>query len=116
MRKTPWLLAAILIGLCGCASRPQDLILGKWQNTDSKGRIQSFEFDKDATVRFSEVRIKNVLIPGKYKWIGDDQVEIEYTVPIFNVIKVEKFKIEVKRDDLAATDDGGRKHEFKRVK
>ena len=117
MMKAKWLgTTLLLIGLAGCAAKPQDVIIGKWQNTDAKGRFQSLEFDKDGTSRHSPVGFKGVLVPGKYKWIGDDQVDLEYTLPLLNVIKSERFKVAVKGDDLAATDENGTKQEFKRIK
>ena len=113
MRKAHWLLAALVaLVLAGCGAKPQELIIGKWEPVDAKNAVRGLEFSKDGAMRFSLAR--TVWVDGKYRFIGDEHVELEKS--FLGITHVEKYSVTIKKDDLIATDEKGNKHEFKRVK
>ena len=68
-----------LLLLTGCGpSKPQDLIIGKWEETESKDII---EFKKDGTLSVTKGgQSQN----GKYQFVDDNTVEIEMDISVNN--------------------------------
>jgi hypothetical protein len=79
MQKFVVLLAVAFVS--GCASKPADLIVGKWIQTDATNSI--LEISKDTILEFSKDGVVYVIVKddihkiGKYKWIDDKTIEIE---------------------------------------
>jgi len=107
-------LFAFLLFLVGCAAKPQDLLVGKWETTDFTGKVQVAEFSKDGTCSLP-VPLLNIRIDGKYKFLTDDQIEID--LPNHN----RKYKVVVTKETLTLTEtdaktENGKSQIFKRAK
>jgi len=114
MRKASgWTAAALVLVLLAGCSRPQTMILGKWDAT-SKGAIRGLEFAKDGTCRYTLGG--GAWFDGKYRFQGDDKLVLNLTIPIVGGTKEDTYGIAITKDDLVATDSQGGKHEFKRAK
>lgn len=115
MHKASWwtLAALALVVLAGC-SRPQTMILGKWDATTKAGGIRGLEFNKDGTCRYTLGG--GAWFDGKYHFQGDDKLVLNLTIPIVGGSKEDTFGVSINKDDLVATDSQGGKHEYKRVK
>jgi uncharacterized protein (TIGR03066 family) len=113
MRTTTWLGmgALTLVLLVGC-SKPQDLLIGKWDSSDGKGL--TIEFTKDGVYRWSVIKGIPLSLNGKYEFAADDQVHLEKSFG--KLTWKETYKVSVKKEELVATDEKGTKFEFKRVK
>jgi uncharacterized protein (TIGR03066 family) len=96
------------------ADKPKDLILGKWEMSRDKQKI-SLEFAKDGILK---VRLtnddKNTDVEGKYKFVDDDNMEVELVY--MGDTKKEKLKVVVTKEELTTTDGAGKKETFKRTK
>src|SRR5262245_63214587 len=120
------LLSVFGVALClsACASKPKDLIIGKWEPTDSaeKGTL---EFAKDGTMKMGTGPIS---IQAKYKFIDDQTMEVEMENPLGGLgagaggVQVQipktitsRVKVSVTKDELTTTDDKGKTTKFKRV-
>jgi hypothetical protein len=76
MRRVTWLVtAAVLLALAGCAARPKDLVIGKWQPEGGAGTI---EFTKDGDYKRSN---GTLTYAGKYTFVEEDVAEIRYDIP-----------------------------------
>jgi hypothetical protein len=76
MRRVAWLVAGVgLLALAGCAARPKDLVIGKWQPEGGGGTV---EFTKDGQYKVSDDKFSYA---GKYEFVDEDTVEIRYEIP-----------------------------------
>jgi uncharacterized protein (TIGR03066 family) len=115
MRTTRWLAVAASALMIGCAAKPQDLIVGKWETTDLMGKLQTAEFNKDGTVTMPlKIPIANIRLDGKYKFLDNERVEFEYTV--WGKTEKTTRKVAVTQETLTLTEDDGKSQLFKRVK
>jgi hypothetical protein len=121
--QTPvlFLLASCALLLVGCAGKPKDLILGKWEyieGGDRKG--QKIEFTNDGVVKLEVHWMGPIGKPaapsgpvtekGEYKFTDDDNLEID--VPGIQWIKA---KVRVTKDELTMTDAQGNTRKLKKV-
>jgi uncharacterized protein (TIGR03066 family) len=115
MRKTRWLVVLCALALAGCAAKPQELIVGKWETTDLAGKVQTAEFAKDGTVTMPlPIPIAGLRLEGKYKFIDNDRLEFEYTA--WGKTEKSGRKVAVTQETLTLTDDNGKTQLFKRAK
>jgi uncharacterized protein (TIGR03066 family) len=111
MRLSP-LLVIVLLGLLTAVAglqaqdKPQDLILGKWDPVDEKGK-STVEFLKDGKLRISA---QQLTLEGSYKFLDDKTIE---TRVIFagKEEKGLKLAIKVTKDELVTTHLEGTKTE-----
>src|SRR5262249_34231298 len=61
--------------LAGCAARPKELVIGKWQ---PEGRGGTIEFTRDGQYKVSN---GNLSYAGKYSFVDEDTIEIQYEIP-----------------------------------
>lgn len=109
MRKTRWLAAAVVpLLLVGCAAKPQDLIVGKWETADALGKVQMAEFNKDGTASMP-IPIIGLRADGKYKFVDDQNIVMEFGA--HNV----KAKVAVTKETLTLTEEKGATRIYKRV-
>ncbi len=117
MRQAALILAAFLaLMLPACGSKPQDLIVGKWETTDLAGKSMVGEFGKDGTVSMP-IPLVGLRVDGKYKWTDDAHIEMEFNTGGLN--RKETRKVEVTKETLTLTDDKGKQPHtqiWKRVK
>lgn len=115
MRQAAWFLAASLAFLLpACGSKPQDMIVGKWETTDLGGKSMVGEFGKDGTVS-RPIPFVGLREDGKYKWIDDQHIEMEFVTGGLN--RKETRKVEVTKETLTLTGDKGKHTQiWKRVK
>jgi hypothetical protein len=103
----------------GCALKPQDLILGKWQGVSKAGGPEltvTVDFAKDGTVKtVAKVSAGEVPMTARYRFVDDHNIELEFTGPTGQVAR-ERNKIEsISRDRLVLSDSQGKKLELKRI-
>lgn len=103
------LVCALAVLLTSCGSKPQDLIVGKWE-TEQEGMKMSFEFAKDGKMKMS---IMGITADGKYKWVDNENIETEISTPAG--VETEKVKVEVTKAELKATGKDGKTIAMKRV-
>jgi len=115
MRQAAWTLAALLAFLLpACGSKPQDMILGKWETTDIGGKVVVGEFSKDGTVSWP-VPLIGIRVDGKYRWTDDQHIEMEFGQG--GLQRKENRKVEVTKETLTLTDDKSKNTQiWKRVK
>lgn len=130
MRRTFCIVVGLVVlGLAGCgSSKPQDLIIGKWEHTihfkpgEGKPEIawtRTLEFLKDGTIQGNRVATggKDSMTPegafkGKWK-LNDDGKTIDVE---FGETGSEKLKVEsVTRSELVTIDAKGQKVIFTRM-
>ncbi len=113
------LAAGLAMFLSACDSRPQSLIVGKWEMAGAEGAgvdsasaaaagkaiKMSAEFDSDGTAR---VTMMGKTMQGKYKINGDD--ELEWTMGGMTT----KSKLKVTATDLELTDNQNRTIKYKK--
>jgi uncharacterized protein (TIGR03066 family) len=113
-------LGALILVIVGCgSSKPQDLIIGKWEGTEKMGDKDvnvTVEFVKDGTMNMTMVVAGvNVSMPAKYKFTDDKTFEVEMTPPGATKSEKEANKIEsIDREKLVFVDSKGKKVEFKK--
>ena len=92
--------------------KPKDLIVGKWQPADEKGRGIVLEFTKDGALK---VGSKDDTIDGNYRFLDDEKVEVELTAR--GQTRKAVLKVKVTKNELTTVEEGKTKEErFKRVK
>jgi len=91
------LVAWVAVLLAACGSRPQSLILGKWQ-AESAVKLTA-EFNEDGT---ASITMFGQTLRGTYKLNGED--ELEWTMGG----KTTKAKIKLTETDLELTDTSNR--------
>ena len=81
------ILLALFLSACGGSNVShapptinRELLVGKWQATESEQVIQSYEFAADKSI---QVRFWNQAEPlkGTYAWTGDNTIAVEYQLP-----------------------------------
>jgi hypothetical protein len=109
----------------GCGSRPQDLILGKWETMEEKDKY-SVEFTRDGTIKIT----RGMSVSGKYKFVDNGTIEVEVENPFANaplplegLLNVEmpkvfsgKRQVTVTQEELLTTDAEGKTTKFRRIK
>src|SRR5436305_8097408 len=91
------LAASLLLLLASCSSKPKDLIVGKWEDSDGTSLV--VEFASDGTVTLTDKR--NQPVQGKYTFTGENQIginESEGKIPKMT------FKVAVSTKELTMTD------------
>jgi uncharacterized protein (TIGR03066 family) len=108
------LVAAVILLAAGAVSaedKPQQLILGRWEPADSKGK-SVIEFLKDGKLRISA---DTLTLEGSYKFIDDKTLEVKVILG-GNEKPSSKLKITVTKDELTTEEEGkGKKERFKRL-
>lgn len=121
-------LAALMpCAVAGCASKPQDLIVGKWEGTAGPDRGATMEFAKDGTLKASN---QGKSVDAKYRFVDDRSIKI--TIEIDSpragealapgsvegpkTWKTAKQGVTVTRDELTLTNDSDQTSKYKRVK
>ncbi len=104
------LCAAVM--LAADANKPKDQIVGKWEPADAQGKVV-IEFTKDGMVKVS-VAGTEVKIEGKYKFLDDENMQIDLTV--MGQSKSDKLKVAIDKDELTTTDSQGKTDKMRRVK
>ena len=97
--------AACLVLLSACSSRPQSLILGKWEVENASTKMTA-EFKSDGT---ATVSIFGQTVHGTYKLTGDN--ELEWSVNGMTT----KSRIKVTATELELTDNANRTIRYKRM-
>lgn len=106
------LIGFVCLLLASCGPNLKDQILGKWKGKDRGTTIVGdLDFTKDGKVT-KEAMGKSM--PGTYKWIDSDHVEMELTMPTGTKIK-EKNKVVITKDSLTLTNEQGKTDEFTRA-
>jgi uncharacterized protein (TIGR03066 family) len=118
--RIPRLLAVALLAflVSACSSKPQDMIVGKWQGKQQEGGITvdlTIEYNKDGTLKASgEAMGMKMEGTGKYKFLDDNNVEQEITM--MNKTQKEKVKVAFNKDKMTQTDEKGKSVEFTKAK
>jgi len=97
--------AACLVLLSACSSRPQSLILGKWEVENAPTKMTA-EFKSDGT---ATVSIFGQTVHGTYKLTGDN--ELEWSVNGMTT----KSRIKVTATELELTDNANRTIRYRRT-
>jgi len=97
--------AACLVLLSACSSRPQSLILGKWEVENAPTKMTA-EFKSDGT---ATVSIFGQTVHGTYKLTGDN--ELEWSVNGMTT----KSRIKVTATELELTDNANRTIRYRRM-
>jgi hypothetical protein len=73
----------VLLAVAGCAARPRDLVIGKWQPEGTGGTI---EFTRDGQYKVANGKVNYA---GQYTFVDEDTVEIQYAIPedVFTAIQ-----------------------------
>jgi len=81
MRVLHWAgIGGVCLMLCACGgAKNSELIVGKWDAADKKDVVQSYQFEKDGTVKLTLNDGKTAA--GKYKFTDDSTMDVEYDVP-----------------------------------
>ena len=91
-------------------SKPQDLILGKWEPVDEKGK-SVVEFQKDGKLK---VTADQLALEGTYKFIDDKTMEIK--IVFGGKEETVKVKVIVTKDELVTQKEGSEtKEKLRRV-
>ena len=98
------------------ADKPKDLIVGKWEPLEPKGKGAVLEFKKDGTL---SVAIKDdgkeVKFDGTFKFLADDVMEI--TMDVMGQKMTEKITLKkIDKDGMTTVDAMGKEEKFKRLK
>src|SRR5260221_14246443 len=81
------------------ADKPQDLIIGKWRQSEGKGHL---EFLKDGKLKF--LIPQNSSVDGTYKFLDDKTLEIKMS---FEGQETKtKLKVTVTKDELTMQEEG----------
>jgi uncharacterized protein (TIGR03066 family) len=108
----------ILAGLPGTFAddpKPKDAIVGKWICTEGETKDALVEFTKDGVVKVSlKLGDQDLKFEGKYKFLDDDNIEVEITAG--GETHKEKNKVKISKDDMTLTDPKGKEEKFKRKK
>jgi hypothetical protein len=111
MRTTRWLAVALSTLMIGCAAKPQELIVGKWETTDLFGKPQTAEFTKEGTALLP-IPVLNVRVDAKYKFVDDQHIDIEYPGN-----KTQRSEVVVTKETLTLTEEQSKiQRIFKRAK
>ena len=121
------LLFVLALLATSCASRPRDMIVGKWESVDDKEK-GTVELGKDGSAK---INLGLLNAAGKYTFMDEKNLEIEIDNPFAafvpkveaGPVKVEapptiKFKRTIvfnNKNELVATDSDGKSVKFKRV-
>jgi hypothetical protein len=114
--------------LTSCGSKPQDLIVGKWQSTDAK-EPGTIEFTKDGNINIVN---GPMTLKATYKFLDDKNIEMEIQNPFggmgidiggkkMDMPKMDmpglkqKVGIAVSKDELTMTNEKGQTTKFKRA-
>ena len=89
------------------ANKNQELIVGKWDI----GMNTVFDYRKDGTMLMT---IGNVEIPGKYKFVSNDTIEV--TITVMGKTKSNRLKVVIKGDEMTTTDPEGKSNKLTRIK
>jgi uncharacterized protein (TIGR03066 family) len=99
--------------------KPKDLIVGVWEIVSDKDKGTQ-EFKADGTfIMTPEIEGKPVEMKGKYKFVEDEVVELEFTPPGADKPLTVKNKVKVSKDELSMKDESGKEpkeHKFKKKK
>jgi hypothetical protein len=112
-----FVVALLALSVAACGAKPQqaqEAIIGRWEAADPKSMVPSLEFAKEGTLRFGVP--EGLVLDAKYRWLGDDKLVFEKTLPSLGTTIEETYSVTIKKDALTATDKDGVKHEFKRAK
>jgi uncharacterized protein (TIGR03066 family) len=101
------LLASSSTPVPGQEKKNSELIVGKWDI----GMNTIFEYRKDGTMLMT---IGKVEVPGKYKFINNDTMEVEIT--FMGKTKSNRLKVVIKGDEMTTTDPEGKSNKLTRVK
>jgi uncharacterized protein (TIGR03066 family) len=89
------------------ANKNQALIVGKWDI----GMNTVFDYRKDGTMLMT---IGNIEIPGKYKFVSNDTIEV--TITVMGKTKSNRLKVVIKGDEMTTTDPEGKSNKLTRIK
>jgi uncharacterized protein (TIGR03066 family) len=89
------------------ANKNKELIVGKWDI----GMSTVFEYRKDGTMLMT---IGKVEVPGKYKFVNDDTIEVEIT--LMGKTRSNRLKVVIKEDEMTTTDPDGKSNKLTRIK
>jgi uncharacterized protein (TIGR03066 family) len=109
---------AVLLGVAAAtpvraADKNKDLIVGKWR-AEKDGAVMTVEFTKDGAMKLNaEKGGQKINFDGKYKFVDDDNIEVEMT--FMGQTKKEKNKVAINKDELTLTDPEGKVETFKKV-
>ena len=101
---------SIVASICGalflsaCGSRPESLIVGKWE-VESALKMTA-EFSRDGTAK---ITIFGQTVQGRYKLNGDNELEWNLNG------RTTKGKVKVTATELELTDDENRTIKYKRI-
>jgi hypothetical protein len=112
MRAVPFLVAICCLVLIGCgSSKPQDLIVGKWEEVAADIKPGEFteEFTKDG--RAIHRRGEKTIIDRKYTLADDGTLDY-----VFDDGKKATYKAKVTKDELTLTSGDNQVTKFKRMK
>ena len=108
MRHAFWPVVALFaLTMAGCAAKPQELIIGKWETTEF-GKPVVYEFAKDSTGSIPLIGALRAEV--KYKFTDSENVEVEIPGK-----KTLKYKVAITKETMTATDSDGNSKIFKRV-
>lgn len=107
MKKTYlFLIFCFVFLLASCSSKPEDLIIGKWQKIDGTGTI---EFFKDGTVSITGTTgLGKKSGAGTFKFVDDSHLRLEGLGIVV--------KISLSQDELTLTDPEGNVSKYRRGK
>jgi hypothetical protein len=114
-------IASVVLGLlllvaAGCGSaKPKDAIIGKWDVVSGNDKLTGtkVEFTKEGEQTSAT---GSFVVKTKYRFSQDDILESEFDFG--NLKVVQKFKVEIKGDDMTMTEQDGAKSvkKYKRSK
>lgn len=105
------LLAAFLLATAavGCTSRPEDALLGKWEEIDG---IDDLDFHADGTVTIGS---EGALVGGNYRFVDDDHLEVSFG-PRGGPFPPRTVRLEIDTDDLTIVEeDRGKVRHYRRA-
>lgn len=89
-------------------SKPENAIVGKWQEVDG---TENAEFFKDGTVSLVD---NGMSLAGNYKFIENDRLRVDLG-GVGALIGPMIFKVEVSRNELTLTDSKGKVTTYRRA-
>lgn len=94
------------------ATRAADLIVGKWQVAEGNPR-DGMEFGTNGKLHMTSEG--ELAIDGRYHFVSEDTVEVEFLPPGQKEPVKEQLKVKVAGDSLETTDKSSAVDRFKRV-
>jgi uncharacterized protein (TIGR03066 family) len=105
-------LLVVLAGLVSAQAKPPELILGRWQPTDSTTKDKVIlEFLKEGKVKITVLDQK---YDGSYRFTSDETLEM--TVSVDMTTKTTKLTVTVKDNELVLTPPDGKAEKYTRLK